>query len=246
MESLSRSAPDRLRADIESPISAVERVYRHTRKAILMGDYPPGFSLRMSDLGRINGVSAIPVREAMRRLEAERLVESVANKGVRVAQLSSADLADAYQLRTILEVEAVRLAVDRLTAADRERAEALRDTMADQFAAGDSAGAYAAHRAMHFVIYERADSPWLTQIVSTLWDHTERYRRLGMQWLQQPESLASQHDGVLEALFSGDADAAVAAVREHFEASMLMIKHAADGVRAAPDIEATSSTIRPP
>ena len=85
-----------------------------------MGDYPPGFSLRMSELARLNGVSTIPVREAMRRLEAERLVESVANKGVRVARLSSTDLADAYQLRTILEAEAVRLAAGRLTDADRD------------------------------------------------------------------------------------------------------------------------------
>ena len=210
-------------------MSAVERVYRHTRTAILMGEYPPGFSLRMSDLARINGVSAIPVREAMRRLEAERLVESIANKGVRVAQLSNSDLADAYQLRTILEAEAVRLAVPKLAGADRTRADELRDKMARDFAAGDVAAAHVAHRALHFIVYERAGSPWLVHIISTLWDHTERYRRLGMQWLQQPEYLSAQHDDVIAALFSGDADAAVEAVRGHFEASRRLIND-----RAAP------------
>lgn len=204
-------------------MSAVERVYRHTRTAILMGEYPPGFSLRMSDLARINGVSAIPVREAMRRLEAERLVESIANKGVRVAQLSNSDLADAYQLRTILEAEAVRLAVPKLAGADRARADELRDKMARDFAAGDVAAAHVAHRALHFIVYERAGSPWLVHIISTLWDHTERYRRLGMQWLQQPEYLSAQHDDVIAALFSGDVDAAVEAVRGHFEASRRLI-----------------------
>lgn len=193
-----------------------------------MGEYPPGFSLRMSDLARINGVSAIPVREAMRRLEAERLVESVANKGVRVAQLSNADLADAYQLRTILEAEAVRLAVPKLTNADRVRAERLRDEMARQFAAGDVGAAHTAHRALHFLVYERAGSPWLVHIISTLWDHTERYRRLGMQWLQHPESLSAQHDDVIAALFSGDVDAAVDALRGHFEASRRLISQAAE------------------
>lgn len=210
-------------------MSAVERVYRHTRTAILMGEYPPGFSLRMSDLARINGVSAIPVREAMRRLEAERLVESIANKGVRVAQLSNSDLADAYQLRTILEAEAVRLAVPRLVGADRARAGELRDKMARDFAAGDVAAAHGAHRALHFIVYERAGSPWLVHIISTLWDHTERYRRLGMQWLQQPEYLSAQHDDVIAALFSGDVDAAVDAVRGHFDASRRLIND-----RAAP------------
>ena len=210
-------------------MSAVERVYRHTRTAILMGEYPPGFSLRMSDLARINGVSAIPVREAMRRLEAERLVESIANKGVRVAQLSNSDLADAYQLRTILEAEAVRLAVPKLEGADRTLADELRDKMARDFAAGDVAAAHVAHRALHFIVYERAGSPWLVHIISTLWDHTERYRRLGMQWLQQPESLSAQHDDVIAALFSGDVDAAVEAVRAHFDASRRLIND-----RAAP------------
>lgn len=193
-----------------------------------MGEYPPGFSLRMSDLARINGVSAIPVREAMRRLEAERLVESVANKGVRVAQLSNADLADAYQLRTILEAEAVRLTVPKLTESDRARAEYLRDDMARHFAAGDVAAAHEAHRALHFIVYERAGSPWLVHIISTLWDHTERYRRLGMQWLQQPEYLSAQHDDVIAALFSGDVDAAVGALRDHFEESRRLMKQRAE------------------
>jgi DNA-binding GntR family transcriptional regulator len=166
--------------------------------------------------GRLD-VVRLPVREAMRRLEAERLVESVANKGVRVARLSSTDLADAYQLRTILEAEAVRLTAGRLTDADRERAIRLRDEMGERFTAGDEAGAHAAHRALHFVVYERTNSPWLVHTISTLWDHTERYRRLGMKWLQQPESQAAQHDEVIEALFGGDVDAAVEALRAHFE-----------------------------
>jgi len=196
--------------------------------AILMGEYPPGYSLRLSDLARVNGVSTIPVREAMRRLEAERLVESVANKGVRVARLSNSDLADAYQLRTILEAEAVRLAVPRLSDADRQRIETLRDHMAHLFAAGDIASAHASHRAMHFVVYERTDSPWLVHTISTLWDHTERYRRLGLQWLQHPEALAAQHDDVIDALFSGDPDIAVEALRGHFEASLSLITQRAD------------------
>ena len=229
-ETLKPQPPAEVASEGQSPTSAVEKVYRHTRTAILMGEYPPGFSLRMSDLARINGVSAIPVREAMRRLEAERLVESVANKGVRVAQLSNADLADAYQLRTILEAEAVRLTVPKLTDVDRAQAEYLRDEMARQFAAGDVAAAHAAHRALHFIVYERAGSPWLVHIISTLWDHTERYRRLGMQWLQQPEYLSAQHDDVIAALFSGDVDAAVESLRSHFEESRRLVKQRVEPV----------------
>ncbi len=77
-------------------------------------------------------------------------------------------------------------------------------------------------------MYERTNSPWLVHIISTLWDHTERYRRLGMQWLQQPESQAAQHDDVIEALFGGDADTAVAALRAHFETSRRMLNQRAE------------------
>jgi DNA-binding GntR family transcriptional regulator len=196
--------------------SAVDRVYRRTRTAILMGDYPPGFPLRTSELADANGVSAIPVREALRRLEAERLVESVRHKGVRVAQLSMADLADAYQLRTILEIEAVRVAVPKLTHEDHERADELLESMRTLFEAGRVDELHVAHRDLHFIVYERAGSPWLVHVISTLWDHTERYRRLALRWLGQPEDLASAHEPVVEALFSGDVDLAIEAVRAHF------------------------------
>ena len=143
-------------------------------------------------------------------------MESVRNKGVRVAQLSTADLADAYQLRTILEIEAVRVAVPRLTDEDRVRAHELLDSMRTLFEAGRLDELHVAHRDLHFIVYERAGSPWLLHVISTLWDHTERYRRLALRWLGQPEDLASSHEPVVEALFSGDVDVATAAVRAHF------------------------------
>ena len=102
--------------------SAVERVYRLTREAILSGEYAPGLPLRVHEVAKRSGVSSIPVREALRRLEAERLVESSANKGARVAELSFPQLADAYRLRIVLEVEAVRLALRELTDEDLSRA----------------------------------------------------------------------------------------------------------------------------
>ncbi|HZB03994.1 MAG TPA: GntR family transcriptional regulator, partial [Actinomycetota bacterium] len=128
MSSSESSGAARREAAVEG-ISAVEHVYRLTRAGILRGEYAPGSPLRMQELAERSGVSAIPVREALRRLEAERLVESVANKGARVAELSFPDLADAYRLRTILEVEAVRLALPSLTDDDLARARALKDEM---------------------------------------------------------------------------------------------------------------------
>jgi DNA-binding GntR family transcriptional regulator len=94
--------------------------------------------------------------------------------------------------------------------------------MRSRFESGDGDGLHAAHRDLHFIVYERAGSPWLLHVISTLWDHTERYRRLALRWLGQPEDLAAAHEPVVEALFSGDVELAIKAVREHFSQPRLV------------------------
>ncbi|MGH2766231.1 MAG: GntR family transcriptional regulator [Actinomycetota bacterium] len=205
-------------------ISAVEHVYRLTRAAILRGEYAPGSPLRMQDLAERSGVSAIPVREALRRLEAERLVESVANKGARVAELSFPDLADAYRLRTILEVEAVRLCLPNLTDDDLEQARRLKDGMTRLLAEGAADEGHEAHRRLHFLFYEKAGSTWLLHVIGTIWDHTERYRRLALQWGADPEDLGRQHGEMLDSLGDRDLDGAIEAVRRHFEGPIRAIE----------------------
>jgi GntR family carbon starvation induced transcriptional regulator len=204
-------------ARVTPAVSAVERVYEHTRNAILAGEYAPGSPLRVQELADRNGVSAIPVREALRRLEAARLVESIANKGARVAELSFPDLADAYRLRTVLEMEAVRLALPNLTRDDLGKARRLKKDMTRLHSAGRIDEAHEVHRNLHFLIYERTDSTWLLHMIHVLWDHTERYRRLASQWVAEDSDLGKQHDEVIEALFNRDVDAATAALRAHFE-----------------------------
>ncbi len=205
-------------------ISAVEHVYRLTRAAILRGEHAPGSPLRIQELAERGGVSAIPVREALRRLEAERLVESVANKGARVAELSFPDLADAYRLRTLLEVEAVRLALPSLTEEDLIRARALKDEMTRLLAGGSEDEGHEAHRRLHFLFYEKAGSTWLLHVIGTIWDHTERYRRLALKWGLDSEDLGRQHGEMLDALEDRELGRAIGGVRRHFESPVRAIE----------------------
>jgi len=211
------------------PESAVDRAYRLTREAILTGEYPPGFPLRVGEIAERSGVSSIPVREALRRLEAERFVESVANKGARVADLSFPDLADAYRLRILLEVEAVRLALPELAEEDLERARGLLEDMTRLWSEGRIEEGHEAHRRLHFLIYEKAGSTWLLNVISSIWDHTERYRRVALRWGAEPEELGPRHEQMLEALHGRDLDAVTAAVRQHFEEPMRAIENRARG-----------------
>ncbi len=151
-------------------------------------------------------------------------MESVANKGARVAEMSFPDLADAYRLRVLLEVEAVRLALPNLTEEDLGRARQLKEDMTRLLEEGPSDEGHEAHRRLHFLIYQKADSTWLLHVISTIWDHTERYRRLALRWGVESLDLGRRHEELLDALSDGDLDRTVDAVRQHFERPMRSIE----------------------
>src|SRR4051794_12477940 len=172
--------------------SSVELVYQRTRRAILTGDFAPGSPLRLQELAARNGVSMIPVREALRLLEAEGFVEVIPNRGARVAPLSMEDMLDVYQTRITLEVEALRQAVPRTTPATIAQARRLNNRIVKQFTQKGYAE-YEDHRAFHFTLYEPSGSKWLMRLIGIVWDHTERYRRQGASRVT-PESARAEHE----------------------------------------------------
>jgi DNA-binding GntR family transcriptional regulator len=194
------------------PQSRVEAVYRDLRDAIIAGDYAPGSHLRLQALAETHGVSLIPVREAIRKLETERLVETFPNRGARVAEISAEDVADSYRARVLLETGAVRLASPNLDESDLARARQIMDEMVEAFAAGDAATGYSLHRDLHFFLYERSGSQWLVYVIEILWAHTERYRRTAT-----PEAHGGEHARMLDALAEGRIEAAVEALRIDLE-----------------------------
>lgn len=200
-----------------STTTSVDQVYVKTREAILSGEYPPGTPLRLQELADANSVSLIPVREALRLLESERLVQSVPNKGARVASLSTDDVRSAYEARIVLEVEALRRAYENLTEEDLQRARDLASEMVDKFQRGDDVAGFELHRELHFSLYEPSRSRWILHFISLMWDHTERYRRLATQIRHDPEGIGHEHLAVLEALERGDKDGALSALKAHLE-----------------------------
>jgi DNA-binding GntR family transcriptional regulator len=198
--------------------SSVELVYQRTRKAILTGDYAPGSPLRLQELAARSGVSMIPVREALRMLESEGFVESVPNRGARVAPLSMEDMLDVYRTRITLELEALRQAVPNTTPAVIATARKLNKKIVKQFAQRGYAD-YEDHRAFHFTLYEPSSSKWLMRLIAIVWDHTERYRRLGSSTVT-PESARVEHEMIIDRVEAGDVAGAVEALQHHLEHSV--------------------------
>lgn len=198
-------------------MSSVDLVYLRTRQAILSGELEPGVPLRVQDLADRNGVSMIPVREALRKLESEGFVESIPNRGARVAPLSLVDMLDVYRVRIVLEVEALRQAIPYLTPEALERAHELNTRMHECSDLGSTA-TQTLHHELHFLLYEPSGSRWLLKMIQSVWDHTERYRRTMAPHVDLDES-RMQHRRIIDALVDHDDDGALRALELHLERS---------------------------
>jgi DNA-binding GntR family transcriptional regulator len=189
--------------------SSVDRVQQAVREKILSGVYPPGSRLVLSRLAAEHGVSFIPIREGLHRLESERLVEMQPNRGARVAEISIADMRDIYETRVVLEQHAVRTAIPKLTEENLRLAGAALDRMEERFAADRQGEAYQAHQAFHFALYEPAGSAWTMHVIRLLWASADRYVRLAAGVRPAPELFVAEHREIFDAVVSGDVEAAV-------------------------------------
>lgn len=220
-------------------ISSVELVYQRTRDGILRGKYAPGSQLKLNDLASANNVSLIPVREALRMLEMEGFVETVRNKGARVTELTREDMVDCYDMRIVLEAEALQRSYPNMNVADVAELRRTLDRAIRKLKRKDEGGWIDLHRSLHFGLYEPSGSRWLLRFIETLWDHSERYRLLSQHQVTADEIYA-QHDHILTALEENDLEAAVNALKSHLHSTVDVVwpvleKHLSRvGARQAP------------
>src|ERR1044071_2140912 len=180
----------------------VEQVYRRVREAILEGRIPPGAIMSQVALADELGVSRTPLREALRMLQSEGLVDAQANRRVSVKPISATDLEELVVMRVALETQAIRLSVNRL---EPEAIAALEGRLAEMahFAAAKDYGRWkqphtAFHRGLTAAAGERVNA-----MLSQLSDHFERYRRIHIA--RSPKAwLTKGHREILDATQAGD------------------------------------------
>ncbi len=208
---------------VEEASSLVDQVLTLTRQRILSGEYPPGSRLRLQMLAKETGASLIPVREALRVLETERLVESFPNRGASVAPLSVNEMHDLYSVRILLETESIRNARP-LQPDEVAEVEALLDRLTNAIAADDIDLVMVLHRQYHFALYSLTGSSWIPYLIDLLWNHTERYQRLAIPF--RHETADHEHRAVLLALAAGDNEAAAQALQTHLETTARLVVEA--------------------
>jgi DNA-binding GntR family transcriptional regulator len=196
--------------------AGVEQVHARLRTLILRGDLEPGEQISQLQLAQELGVSRTPLREALRLLQREGLVEAEPNRSFFVAGFSIPDVEQLYAARIPIEALAIRLTVPKLTAENVAELEGLLAQMAHFAAASDFERWDVPHRAFHAGLV-RAAGDRITALLSEMSDHSERYRRLATL-SGAPQSYpdgARQHRAILEACKTGDADAAAAQLTDH-------------------------------
>ena len=150
---------------------AADQAYEFIRDAIAAGTYAPGSRLREEELADDIGVSRTPIREALRRLDAEGVVEFVPNRGAHVASWTDQDLAEIFDLRAVLEGFAARLAARNISDEQVARLRELSAEM-DALAVGSAADRLdrisALNNEFHALVVEASGNRQLVQLVAGL------------------------------------------------------------------------------
>jgi DNA-binding GntR family transcriptional regulator len=208
--------------------TGAEVVHHRLRRAILDGELAAGAEMSQVQLARELGVSRTPLREALRMLQREGLIEAEANRMVRVASFSVEDLEELYALRIVNEALGIRLTVPVMTAEDDAFLKESLRRMERLAAARDFPVWEEHHRAFHRRLVRAAGARPL-RLLAELSDHSERYRRLYVD--QDPRAWsvgAAEHVSIVEACSARDVGAAGERLARHLSRTALtVLMHAA-------------------
>jgi DNA-binding GntR family transcriptional regulator len=186
-------------------------VYKQIRGAILEGRFEGGRLLSENALATQFGTSRTPVREALHRLEIERLVER-GPRGTAVRAPSPDEILDIYEVRVTLEASAARAAALRATALDIVQ---LRNSQEHMRAVTDPADRPTTNRAFHRVVWQASHSPTLDDLLRRLHVHLQRYPTTTLDWGNRWDQVLEEHDSLIDAIVRRDADAAYRIAEEH-------------------------------
>ncbi|MFM0341651.1 GntR family transcriptional regulator [Paraburkholderia fungorum] len=195
---------------------STDAVYQKLRAKILSNEFRPGMQLLERDLVTLFGVSRTPVREAIVRLQKENLLQIVPRHGIRVRQVSLADIEEIYQVQTSLEATAAGdVATATLRVKDITPFDQACNAMDRALAKNDADAWAAADEAFHAHLLKLGGNPKLTQIVNECWDQIRRVRDLTLRLTSLADLPAPQHRAIVEAIRAHDSATAERLCRDY-------------------------------
>jgi DNA-binding GntR family transcriptional regulator len=189
------------------------------RERILGGQIPGGAQLRQDAIAADYGVSRIPVREALRQLEAEGIVTFYPHRGATVSELSLAEIGELFEIRARLETDILARAVPHLTDAICDRAGQVLDSFDKAFETEEVTTWGQLNWQFHAALYEPADRPRTLTIIQNLHNNTDRYSRLQLLLTRGSARAQMEHRQILALCRKREADAACALLERHILAA---------------------------
>lgn len=196
--------------------SLTSAVAERLRDQIIRGEFPEGAQLRQDAIAAQYQVSRIPVREALRQLDAEGLITLVPNKGGIVPALSSDDIDELFSIRALLEPAMLKRSIPRLTEDDLSSAETILRKYVDELRHGDHVSEWGRlNWQFHSILYSRADRPRFASIVRNVNSSGERYTRLQLYLTKGKKRANEEHRRLLELCRDRDIVQACKLLRDH-------------------------------
>ena len=212
-----------------SPNQARAVIEERLRSAILDGRLPPGTAVRQQELATLFGVSRMPVREALRQLEAQSLLTVEMHKGAVVAPLIGEDAVDTYALRILLESEALRQSIPLLDASDITSARGYIQQLENETRHAEIGRL---NRLLHMTLYSKASNRKLLRLIENELNEEERFLRFHLSSMGLGKLTQDDHNALVDAASDKLVDEAVAVLEQHLNSGARMIRNYLDMQRA--------------
>ncbi len=201
-----------------TPRALYEQVAEQLRQRIFRRELEPGTWIDELKIAEEFGISRTPLREALKVLAAEGLVTMKVRRGAYVTEMSDKDLRDVYHLLSLLERDAVAAVAQHASAAELQDLERLHAELSD--AIDDRERFFALNERFHLRLLEMADNRWRSQMVTDLRKVMKLNRHHSLLRHGRIAESLSEHEAIMQALRTGDADAAMRAMQEHFASGL--------------------------
>lgn len=200
----------------QRPLSKAEYVLQRLRKELQDGDILPGAQIRQTEISVRYGVSATPVREAMRRLESEGLINYSPHRGATVTEMSRQDLRDLYLFRAEVEGFLARLATERANGESLSMLRKLQDDMRELVNEGASAASLSRQNREFHLALMQVGSPYIAdQVMRPLWEKAIPSSESMWDSRDHVDRFLEEHEAVLSAMEAGQPDEACRHMAEH-------------------------------
>jgi DNA-binding GntR family transcriptional regulator len=189
----------RTRRAIEKTQTLRERIVNVLREAIIRGTLKPGERVAESDLAERYGISRTPIREAFRQLETEGFLKVIPRRGAEVTSLTEEDVKEFYEVKSLLESYAAKVATEKLTEKDIKRLEMLNSSMERFAKSGDIKAFFKADNEFHDVFIHKCGNEKLFSIIQNLLQQFQRFRIASFVIKGRMEVSVEQHKDIIKA-----------------------------------------------